>query len=156
MNNFDDFKKAAKETMETIADKSVEFYKVAEEKTKLMAKKTKLSAEIAVEKGSVRNLYKEIGKMYYSINKNAPAPQLKQLCAEVDAAFARLEAKQTQLDALKNTCSANAEYTAQPEENEFADEEPSQSGSYNAVPPETDDDANNSEWQNKYPPEFRL
>ena len=35
MSNFDGIKKAAKETMGTLADKSMELYRIAEEKTRL-------------------------------------------------------------------------------------------------------------------------
>ena len=50
MSNYDEFKQKAKDTAETIADKSVEFYKFAEEKTRIIANLTKLSTEIALEK----------------------------------------------------------------------------------------------------------
>ncbi|NMA25081.1 MAG: hypothetical protein GX936_05370 [Clostridiales bacterium] len=69
MTNFEDLVQKAKDTMETIADKSIELYKAAEEKTKLLAKMTKLGAEITMEKGNVRKLYREIGKKYYELHK---------------------------------------------------------------------------------------
>ena len=127
MSNFDDFKKVAKETMETIADRSVELYKVAEEKTKIVAKRTKLSAEIAVEKGGIRNLYKEIGKVYYELHKDTPEMALKPLCAEIDEAMNRIDEKQKELDELKNSA-AYADYTVvdedEPEDDSAEEEEP--------------------------------
>ncbi len=110
MSSFDEFKKAAWDTMETIADRSVELYKIAEEKTKLIARRTRLSAEIAVEKGGVRNLYKEIGRVYYALHNAEPEAALRQLCAEVDAAMVRIEARQAELDELKNGVFTAADY----------------------------------------------
>jgi predicted DNA-binding transcriptional regulator len=110
MSSFDEFKKAARETVETIADRSVELYRIAEEKTRLIARRTRLSAEIAVEKGGVRNLYKEIGRVYYALHNTEPETALRQLCAEVDAAMERIEARQAELDELKNGVFTNADY----------------------------------------------
>lgn len=101
MTNFDDFKQLAKDTMDTIADKSIEFYRIAEEKTKLLAKKTKLTAEITFEKGNIRKSYREIGNKYYDMNKEAPDDAFAQPVAEVTAAFERIAVKQELLDALK-------------------------------------------------------
>ena len=167
MSGFDDFKKMAKETMGTIADRSVELYKVAEEKTKVIAKRTKLSAEIAVEKGGIRNLYKEIGKMYYALHNTEPEPELKQLCEEVSTAMNLIEAKQAELDELKNISFVDVDYTeppaSEPEDSETVTEvtaEPSTeetpaSGTYNAAS-EAENTQPKNEWQNKYPPEFRM
>ncbi len=173
MSNFDELKKTAKETMETIADRSVELYKIAEEKTRIIAKRTRLSAEIAVEKGGVRNLYKEIGKTYYELNKNDPQPPFKQLCAEVDAAMEVIDAKQKELDALKNAGYVNVDFTPAEEEAEPepAAAEPSEPAAGEAPPygtytapapdaytaaPEADKAPPENDWQKRYPPEFKL
>ncbi|NLT14574.1 MAG: hypothetical protein GXY05_09555 [Clostridiales bacterium] len=105
MANFEDFKQKAMDTMETIADKSIELYKVAEEKTKLLAKMTKLGAEITLEKGDVRKLYREIGKKYYEMHKSSPEEPLAQACAEVTVSLDCIAAKQKELDELKNSLS---------------------------------------------------
>lgn len=102
MANFDEFKQKAKDTMESIADRSVELYKIAEEKTKLFAKITKLSTEIALEKGTVRKLHREIGKKYYELHKSAPEEALAQSCAEVTAALDCISAKQKEIEELKS------------------------------------------------------
>lgn len=101
MNNFDEFKQKAKDTMETIADRSVELYKIAEEKTKVIAKTTKLSTEIALEKGSLRKLYRELGKMYYDLNGSSPETAFAQICAEIASSLACIAAKQKEIDELK-------------------------------------------------------
>jgi FtsZ-binding cell division protein ZapB len=105
MANFEELKQKAKDTMETIADRSVEFYKIAEEKTKLYAKITKLGAEIALEKGTVRKLYREIGKKYYELHKSSPEDALAQTCTEVTSSLDTIAAKQKEIEALKNTFS---------------------------------------------------
>jgi hypothetical protein len=107
MANFDELMQKAKDTMETIADKSLELYKMAEEKTKLLAKITKLSAEITFEKGNVRKLYRELGKLYYDLYKNAPEPGFAQTCEEITASLEVIAFKQKEIDALK--CCADDE-----------------------------------------------
>lgn len=102
MDNFDDFKKKAKDTMGTIADKSVELYKIAEEKTKILAKTTKLQAEIAMERGNIRKMYREIGKTYYELHKEAPETALEQKCGDVSVSFDRIAAKLQEIQEIKN------------------------------------------------------
>lgn len=101
MTNFDDFKQMAKDTMETIADKSIELYKIAEEKAKIVAKATKLSTEIALEKGTIRKLYREIGKKYYELHKSDPESDLSQMCTEITTAFELISVKHKEIDNLK-------------------------------------------------------
>lgn len=113
MANFDEFKQKAKDTMETIADRSVELYKIAEEKTKIFAKITKLGAEIALEKGAVRKLYREIGKKYYELHKSAPEEALTQTCAEVTSSLDLIAAKEKEIDELKTSYDlGDKDYTA--------------------------------------------
>jgi hypothetical protein len=107
MDNFDDFKKKAKETMETIADKSVELYKIAEEKTKILARTTKLQAEIALERGNVRRLYKEIGKTYYELHKEAPETALEQKCGDVTVSLDRIATKLQEIQDIKKAAEQN-------------------------------------------------
>jgi hypothetical protein len=94
MSNFEEFKQKAKDTAETIADKSVEFYKFAEEKTKIIAKLTKLSTEIALQKNTVKKLYTDLGKKYYELYQEEPVEALKQTCEEITAALEIIEKKQ--------------------------------------------------------------
>ena len=101
MSNFDEFKQKAKDTMETIADKSIELYKVAEERTKLLAKTTKLSTEITLEKGSLRRLYRQIGQKYYELHKLSPETELEQACTEVTSSLERIASKQQEIEDLK-------------------------------------------------------
>jgi hypothetical protein len=103
MTNFDEFKQIAKDKMETIADRSVELYKIAEEKTKLFAKMTRLSTEVALEKGTVRRLYKEIGKKYYELHKASSEDELTQACAEVTSSLECIAAKLAEIEELKKS-----------------------------------------------------
>lgn len=109
MTNFDEFKQRAKDTMETIADKSIELYKIAEEKTKVLAKITKLTTELALEKATVRRLYKEIGKKYYELHKSAPEEALAQACAEVTVSLETITAKATEINELKKSINDKTE-----------------------------------------------
>jgi len=109
MANYDDFRKKAKDALDTLADVSVEAYKIAEEKAKVLAKRAKLTAAIANEKASVRRLKVEIGGLYYKLYKDAPDESLKQLCDEVAFALDSIAAKQRELEELRNCRSCEVE-----------------------------------------------
>lgn len=106
MSNFEEFKQKARDTMETIADKSFEFYKVAEETTKLLAKTTKLSTEIKLEKSSLRRLYREVGEKYYELHKSSPESELEQTCEEVTSTLERIADKKKEIEDLRQAYEA--------------------------------------------------
>jgi len=101
MPSNEDFKKKVKDAFSTIADVSVEAYKLAEEKSRILAKKAKLNAGIANEKATIRRLNVEIGATYYKMYKDSPDDALKQQCEGVTAAYERIEQKQRELESLK-------------------------------------------------------
>ena len=103
MTSIDDFKKIAKEAFDTLTDVSVEAYKLAEEKAKIVGKWTKLNTEITLDRSQVRRLRSEVGKIYYETYKDDPAEPLKELCENITAALDRIAAKQKELDDLKNS-----------------------------------------------------
>jgi len=124
MANYEDFRKKAKDALDTLADVSVEAYKIAEEKTRVLAKRAKLTAAIANERASVRRLKVEIGGTYYKLHKDAPDDALKQLCDEVTFALDSIAAKQRELEELRNcrSCDAEAEGCKECQEEEPAEE----------------------------------
>ena len=101
MANFDNFKQLAKDAAGTIADVSVELYKRAEEKTKVIAKTTKLNSEISRERNLIRRLYSETGKQYYALHKDDAEGALAQNCAEITFGFERIAAKQREIEEIK-------------------------------------------------------
>jgi len=105
MSNYDDFKKKAKDALDTIADVSVEAYKLAEEKARVFARKAKLNAGIANERSIIRRLKVEIGGTYYKLHKDAPEEELKQLCDDISASLDRIADKQRELEELRNCTS---------------------------------------------------
>ena len=109
MTNFDEFKEKAKDVLGTIADVSVEAYKIAEEKAKILAKSTKLSAEISRERSLIRRLYIEIGRAYYDLHKDNPGEAFEQNCDGISTALARIAARQKELDDLKKSCNLRDE-----------------------------------------------
>jgi len=123
MANYDDFKKKAKDAIDTIADVSIEAYKMAEEKAKIFAKRAKLTAEITRERTIVRRSHISIGTTYYELHKDAPEEALKQNCEDITNALDRIAAMQRQLEDLKNrscscdSCDEDAE-DAEPESKE--------------------------------------
>ncbi|MCL2366141.1 MAG: hypothetical protein FWC75_03740 [Oscillospiraceae bacterium] len=102
MPSNDDFKKKARDAFNTLADVSVEAYKLAEEKAKVLAKKAKLNAGIANERATIRRLHVEIGATYYKMFKDAPNEALTQQCKDVTAAYERIACKQKELEDLRN------------------------------------------------------
>jgi len=109
MPNYDELKKKAKDAFDTIADVSVEAYKLAEEKARVFARKTKLNAGIANERAIIRRLKTEIGGTYYKLHKDAPEEELLQLCEDVTAALDRIADKQRELEELRNCTSCEDE-----------------------------------------------
>ena len=65
MPNYDDFKKKAKSALDSFADASIDAYKAAEEKTRILARKTKLRAGIVNDKATIRRLSVELGTRYH-------------------------------------------------------------------------------------------
>jgi len=106
MPNYDEFKKKAKETFDTIADASVDAYKIAEEKTKVLARKTKLRAGIVNDKATIRRLSVELGTKYYKQYKDDENSEFRQLCVEISGAHDRITQKEEEIAALKNAAKA--------------------------------------------------
>jgi len=121
--NYDEFKKKAKETLDTIADASVDAYKLAEEKARILAKKTKLRAGIVNDKATIRRLNVELGGTYYKLFKDAPAPELESLCAEITDAYEKIAEKEQEIEELKNITIAKAEEAPPKEESCCCDDE---------------------------------
>jgi hypothetical protein len=111
MANYDEIKKKAKDALETIADVSVEAYKIAEEKAKVFARKAKLNAEITREKTIVRRLKYDIGGMYYDLHKDDPEEAIKECCDAVTASLDSIAAKRCELEDLRRgyQCCEDAE-----------------------------------------------
>ena len=108
MANYEDLKKKAKDAIETIADVSVEAYKIAEEKAKVLAKRTKLNAEITREKALIRRLKSDIGSKYYDMHKDDPEEALQKECENITASITRINANKSEIEELKKsgaTCS---------------------------------------------------
>ena len=109
MPNYDELKKKAKDALETIADVSVEAYKLAEEKARVLAKRAKLNTDITRERASIRRAKFNIGSAYYDLRKDNPDDALRGLCNEITESLDVISAKQRELDELKkgfNTCDA--------------------------------------------------
>ena len=102
MPNYEDLKKKAKDAIDTIADISVEAYKIAEEKARILARRTKLSADIIREKAAIRRLKVEIGGAYYDLHKSDPEEALKQSCEEITASLDSIAAMRREIEELKN------------------------------------------------------
>ena len=103
MASYDDLKKKAKDAIETIADVSVEAYKLAEEKAKILAKRAKLNADITREKATIRRLKSDIGSKYYELHKSAPEEALKGDCDSISESLATIAAKKRELEELKTS-----------------------------------------------------
>jgi len=103
MVSYEDIKKKAKDTFDTIADISVETYKIAEEKARILAKRARLNAEITREKSLIRRLKVEIGGKYYDMHMNDPEEELKKACEDITDSIARIGANKRELEELKKS-----------------------------------------------------
>ena len=101
MANYDDFKKKAKVALDSVADASVDAYKVAEEKTRVLARKTKLRAGILNDKATVRRLSVELGTRYHKKYKDDENSEFRQICEEITCAHERIAAKEEEIAELK-------------------------------------------------------
>ena len=101
MAGYDDFKRKAKGAIETIADASVDAYKVAEEKTKILARKTKLRAGIVNDKATIRRLSVELGTRYYNKYKDDENSEYRQLCEEITSSHEKIALKEEEIAELK-------------------------------------------------------
>jgi len=117
---YDDFKKKAKDTFETIADISVETYKIAEERTRVLAKRARLNAEITREKALIRRLKGEIGGQYYDMHKDDPEEELKKACEDITASIARIGSHKKEIEELKKSV-ASYDAETEPESSEDAE-----------------------------------
>jgi len=106
MPNYDDLKKRAKDALDTIADVSVEAYKLAEEKAKVLAKRARLNAEITRERALIRRAKINIGGVYYDLHKDDPEEACKVYCDEITASLELISANQRELEELKKGVSA--------------------------------------------------
>jgi len=106
MASIDDFKKKAKDTFETIADVSVEAYKVAEDKARVVARWTKLNAEIAQEKTRIRRLEGVIGKKYYELHNGSPEEELRASCEGISASLELIAINKKELADMKKPAEA--------------------------------------------------
>ena len=123
MPNYDDFKKKAKGAFDSIADASVDAYKVAEEKTRVLARKTKLRAGIVNEKATIRRLSVELGTNYYKKYKDDESSEFSQLCNEITSAYERIAVKEGEIADLKTSPPVKADECAPCEDGQECNEE---------------------------------
>ena len=120
MATFDEFKKYATEKAEEFAGKANIFAKQAADKAKCLAKIAKLKADILSEKEIMKKNYVLLGKAYYETHKDEPADGLAKVCEDITASQGIIDAKEQEVEALKNSCGNASAYDA---DCEPADEE---------------------------------
>ncbi|MCL2409050.1 MAG: hypothetical protein FWC96_05475 [Oscillospiraceae bacterium] len=129
MASFEELKRKAKIAAETIADVSVEAYRLAEEKAKILARTTKLNAEVSREKTHIRRLHCEIGRMYYEARKSNPEETFAQNVTEVTEAYERIAEMKREIEEIKKTTGyrnddfADADFTSEPGDDDSNGEE---------------------------------
>jgi len=101
MPNYDEFKRKAKDALDSFTDASVDAYKVAEEKTRILARRTKLRASIVNDKATVRRLSVELGTRYHKKYKDDENSEFRQICEEITCAHERIAAKEEEIAELK-------------------------------------------------------
>ena len=123
MANYDDFKKRAKDALDSFADASVDAYKVAEEKARILARKTKLRAGIVNDKATIRRVSVELGTAYYRKYKDDAKSEFRQLCEEITGAHERIAIKEEEIAALKANAAIKADPTPATEPEQCCDDE---------------------------------
>jgi len=88
MANFDEIKQKTGETAEHIAAKSIELAKTAAEKTKLVARISKLKTDVISERDALRRSYLELGKLYYEKFKDDPDEAVADNCRKIASSLA--------------------------------------------------------------------
>lgn len=88
MANFEEIRQRTGETAEHIAAKSIELAKTAAEKTKLVARISKLNADVISEKDALRKAYSDLGKLYYKTFKDAPDESMAEECRRIASSLA--------------------------------------------------------------------
>jgi len=106
MPNYDDLKKKAVDVIGSFAETSVDVYKVAEGKTKVLARKTKLRAGIVNDKATIRRLSVELGTKYYNQYKDDENSEFRKLCEEITSAHERIALKEEEIAELKATAAS--------------------------------------------------
>jgi len=145
MANYDEIKKKAKDALETIADVSVEAYKIAEEKAKVFAKRAKLNAEITREKTQIRRLKFDLGGMYYDLHKDDSEEALRECCETISASLDSIATKRAELEDLKRgaqCCDEAEDFEAAAQEDDFEDLEEVEVDVEIVVEPEVAPDGN--------------
>ena len=109
MPNYDDLKRKAKDALDTFTDASVDAYKVAEEKTRVLARRTKLRAGIVNDKATIRRLSVELGSSFYMKYKDDVNSEFRQLCEEITCAYEKIAEKEAEIAELKSNTAAKPE-----------------------------------------------
>jgi len=124
MANYDDFKKKAKSALDSFADASIDAYKAAEEKTRILARKTKLRAGIVNDKATIRRLSVELGTRYHKKYKDDENNEFSQICGEITCAHERIAQKEKEIAELKNNPVVKVEVKVPKQEQEQEQEKP--------------------------------
>jgi hypothetical protein len=94
----DNLKQKAKE----LSTQGAEFAKNTAEKAQTLAKIAKLKTENELDKNAINKLYAVIGKTFYEENPGAvTAPQYEQSFTEIVASFARIAARNDEIETQK-------------------------------------------------------
>ena len=101
MANFDEIKQKTEETAEHIAAKSIELAKSAAEKTKLVARISKLNADVISEKDALRRAYLDLGKLYYEKFKDEPDETVAENCRRIASSLAVISQCREEIDQCK-------------------------------------------------------
>ena len=102
MSSFNELKEKAADFALSAAEKARDLAVFAADKAKRASRVAKLKLEISAEKDNIETAYTEIGKLYYETHKDAPEGFFLQLCEEIGAARAAIEAKEAELADLKS------------------------------------------------------
>lgn len=101
MASLDDIRYRTEETAEHIAAKSVEIARSAADKAKLVARMSKLNADVITEKDALRRAYFELGKLYYKKYREAPDSDFAEQCSRIASSIAVIKESREEIRQCK-------------------------------------------------------
>ena len=105
-----EFASAAMDAARTLTD-------TAADKTRDLTQLARLNAENTADRQSIKNLYLELGRLYYEAHKDAPDAFCEQLCVEISLLVEKIAEREARIAALRDKKEDDApaeEYTAEP------------------------------------------
>lgn len=109
MAGFDEFMDKAGELATKAAEKAKDLASAAAVRTKRVSRVAKLNMDISGQKDTIKKAYRDLGKLYYELHRDAPEPALAPLCQQIDTAKAAAAAMEDEIAAIRQEAAGSDE-----------------------------------------------